>query len=458
MKKLYIETKKFDWFIFPILLMGIIVFLGGLVLPEILFAVTAVTPPDGGAIHTDTDNSVVTTRTDVDQLILDQLDKNVIKIRPVANPLDTISRHIGDVKKSMNQVVRHYAIDVLPSDAIVISAITGGAVQVVLNTNNNDIFSIDETLMCEGIYGFKEDGVTQSNEYLILYVVEKDSSGGVIVRAVNGETCGAVENTIPAIAADTKVIRMGRAGSEDQITTPAYAANPTPSEQYLQKFMAQVEETTLRKMAETEVDWNFSDMEEESIYDMKSGMNRSFWLGVKRVRRYPTKKGKDTYFTGGIWWQAGKKFEFGIDASNTQFDEKMLVELMKVAFTGNAGSKQKVWICGSDLIENLEKIEYVKIIRVGASHQAYGLTFDSVKSKFGTLWVVHDESLDSMGLSACGMILDTNCLRKWTMGWRVEDHDLVKASIRDADSRWFSEICGLVLRNPKAHVLVVPTI
>lgn len=458
MKNLIQHCKQSGWLTLALLIISLIATLCGIITPGVICAAGAVTPPDGGAIRTDSDNSVATTRTDVDQLILDQIDKQVIKIRPVANPLDTISRHIGDVKKSHSQVVRHYAIDVLPSEATVTAAIAGGVVQSVLNTNNNDIFSVDETLMCENTNGFKEDGTTPANEWLILYIVEKDASGALIVRAVNGENCGGAENTIPEIKADTKLIRMGRAGSEDQITTPPYASNPTPSEQYLQKFMAQVEETTLRKLAETEVEWNFSDMEEESLYDMKCGMNRSFWLGVKRVRRFPTKKGKDTYFTQGIWWQAGKKFEYGTDPANLQIDEKMLVEIMKVAFTGNAGSKQKVWICGSDLIENLEKIEYVKIIRVGSSHQAFGLTFDSIKSKFGTLWVCHDESLDSMGLADSGLILDTNCLRKWTLGWRVENHDLVKASIRDADSRWFSEICGLVLRNPKAHVLTVPTI
>lgn len=445
-------------FVLPVLLIGLLGVMCAVGCPGVMCAAGPITPPDGGAIRTGEDNSVATTRTDVDQLVLDEIDKQVLKIRPVANPLDTISRHIGDVKKSSNQVVRHYAIDVLPSEAQVVTAVGGGNLQVVVQTTNDDIFSVDETLMCEGVNGYKEDGVSVSNECLILYVVEKDSTGALIVRAVNGQTVGGLENTIPAIGTDVKLIRMGRAGSEDQITTPAYASNPTSTEQYLQKFMAQVEETTLRKIVDTEVEWNFSDMEEESLYDMKCGMNRSFWLGVKRVRRFPSKKGKDTYFTGGIWWQAGKRFEYGVDAANLQFDEKMLVELMKVAFTGNAGAKQKVWICGSDLIENLEKIEYVKIVRVGNSHQAFGLTFDSIKSKFGTLWVVHDESLDGMGLSKCGMILDTNCLRKWTMGWRVENHDLVKASIRDADSRWFSEICGLVLRNPKAHVLTVPTV
>lgn len=456
MKKMILEYKASRW-LFPVLVIGLSGVLYILGNAGVLCAAGAVSPADGGVIRTGEDNSVAMTRTDVDQLILDEIDKKVQKIRPVANPLDTISRYISDIKRSSSQVVRHYAIDVLPPDATVFTAITEGNIQVVLQTSNNDMFSVDETVMVENVYGFKEDGVTVANEYLVLYIVEKDASGGLIVRAVNGETCGNIENTIPAISKGTKLIRMGRAGSEDQITTPAYASNPTPTEQYLQKFMAQVEETTLRKMAETEVEWNFTDMEEESLYDMKSGMNRSFWLGVKRVRRYPSKKGKDTYFTGGIWWQAGKQFEYGVDADNLQFDEKMLVELMKVAFTGNAGSRQKVWICGSDLIENLEKIEYVKIIRVGASHQAYGLVFDSIKSKFGVLWVVHDESLDSMGFAKCGMIIDTACLRKWTMGWRVENHDLVKASIRDADSRWFSEICGLVLRNPKAHVIVIPT-
>jgi hypothetical protein len=54
-------------------------------------------------------------------------------------------------------------------------------------------------------------------------------------------------------------------------------------------------------------------------------------------------------------------------------------------------------------------------------------------------------------MSDKAFILDPDFLRKWTMGWRTQQFDLRKSAQSDADGRMLMEICGLVLKNPKAH-------
>jgi hypothetical protein len=130
------------------------------------------------------------------------------------------------------------------------------------------------------------------------------------------------------------------------------------------------------------------------------------------------------------------------------------VGLMKTAFTGNASSKQKIFIMGSDLLERFEQVDYKKIVYAGTRKQAYGLEFTQIVSKFGTLNVIHDQTLNDLGMSDCGFILDTDFLRKWTMGWRVENFDLRGSGQSDSDARALIEICGLVLKNPDAHTRV----
>ena len=56
-----------------------------------------------------------------------------------------------------------------------------------------------------------------------------------------------------------------------------------------------------------------------------------------------------------------------------------------------------------------------------------------------------------MGMADKFFILDADFLRKWTMGWRVNNFDFRKSGQSDADGRGLMEICGLVLKNPKAH-------
>ena len=413
-----------------------------------------VNPPSGGAVRTDDTVTLTNTREDSVNLLLDTIDEKVTKIRPYDVVLDTISRHVSDVKTSNNQTVRHYAIDVIDLTATLSTAIAGGAQQAALATSNNGIFACEQTIIAKGVKGYKEDGVTVDDENdLMLYVVGKDTANQALVVAVNGQGTGNIRN-IPAIPVNTKLLRAGRAGSELQIQTDAYSGVPTDWEQYLQKFMAQVEMSTLFQRADKEADWSFTDAEEEAVYDMKRVQNNTFWLGVKnriKVKNAHNKKAEDVYFTRGVWRQAGKEFSFG----GNPIDIQGMVRLMKHCFTGNNSGKKKLWICGSDVVEQLENVEYNRVIREGTKMQAYGLEVSQIISKFGTLLVVHDQSLDEAGMADCSFVLDADFLRKWTMGWRVNEFDFRKSGDSDADGRMLMEICGLVLKNPKAHSRVL---
>jgi hypothetical protein len=413
-----------------------------------------VNPSGGGAVDVATTTTVTETKVNSDQLILDTIDEKVTKVRPYDAVLDTIARQIKDVKKSNNQVVRHYAIDVLDVTAKVNTAYeTGGDAQITLDTDNNSIFANDQTILVKGIPGYLEDQTTQDTANdLMLYVISK-SNGKPVVVPINGKKTGQTLNTIPAIAKDTELLRMGRAGSELQIQSDAYSGVPTDFEQYLQKFMIQIEESTLFAMADKEVDWNFNDQEEEAIFEMRQTTNNSLWFGVKGKRKLQNSrasKAEDIYFTGGIWNMAGKEFDFeGETVSSVN-----LVTLMKEAFTGNASGKVKILIAGSGLLEALEQVEYTKTVSVGAKSQKHGIEFNSIVSKFGTLLIVHDQSFDRAFKTNCGFILDADYLRKWTMGWKTQKFDFKSSGEKDAEGRMLMEIYGLVLKNPNAHMRV----
>jgi hypothetical protein len=421
----------------------------------VLWAGATITPQGGGAVGIDEATSVTRTHEDSEKLLLDQIDEKVTVIRPHEVALDTISRHVSDTRTSKSQKIRHYAIDVIELSATLSTAITAAAkpVQTDLDTSDNAIFAQDQTIFCSGIPGYLEDGVTvDTGVPLMLYVIGTGTGGKPTVIPVNGPKTSGVMY-IPAIAAGTVLTRGGRAGSESQMQTDAYSGVPTYFEQYLQKFMAQIEETTMHKMSDKEVDWRFSDQEEEAIFDMKRTQNITYWIGARRMlvtKNSRAKRPEEIYFTGGIWHQAGKDYSFG----GNPVDENNIVGLMKTAFTGNASSKQKLFIVGSDLLERFEQVDYRKVVYVGTRKQAYGLEFSQIISKFGTLNVIHDQTLNDLGLSDAGFILDPDFLRKWTMGWRVEDFDLRESGISDSDARALIETCGLVLKNPDAHTRV----
>ena len=454
MKKMF--TKLEESGLMMVLLVALLAIFG--IADAGVLTADVVNPAGGGALRVGEATSRTLTDEDSVNLILDQIDAKVTKIRPYDVVLDTIARNIKDTKNSTGQVVRPYAIDTIDPTASLKTAIEAGRTQIELITSNKDIFASEQTINCNGVQGYKADGTTiDPDRELQLYVVGKDSSGHPLVVTYKGPGPG--RDGIPGIAKDTVLTRFGRAGAESQISTDAYSGVPTDFEQFLQKFIAQVEITDIFKKADKEVEWNFTDIEEEAIFDMKRTQNFSFWKGVKgrkKVKNAHTTKAEDVFWTEGLWTQAGKDFSF-----EGTVTAKKMTDLMKTAFTGTNSGKRKLLIVGSGLLTDMENLYiqegaggYTANVSVGSRKQAYGLEFTEFVSKFGVLMVAHDQSLNDLGMQDNGFILDPDFLRKWTMGWRVTNFDLRKSAQSDSDARGLMEICGLVLKNPKAHVRV----
>jgi hypothetical protein len=413
----------------------------------------AISPDGGGAVHIGEGElgTATQTREDSERLLLDTIDKKILKIRPYDVELDQISRFAGQTENVNNQIHRHYTVDVEPQTTTVKTAFTASATQAALITNQPDIFGIGDTVFVDQP-GYLEDGTTVDLlSKLELNVLDKDASNNPIVIGVNGT--GSKGDGIPAIAVGVKLITAGVAGGETQMQTDYYDAVPTDWSQYLQKHMTQFGMSEIFRRADKEVEWNMTDKEEQAIFQMRRKANATHWFGNKRVKRLKNKhmqRAEDVYYSQGIWKQAGKEFSFG----GIGVDVKSIVSLMKAAFTGDKSGDTKTFICGSDVVEALEQVDYTRNVNVGEKLPAYGMYASSIISKFGTLQIIHALSFADLGLSRAAYVLDVNLLKKVTMGWRAEKLDLRKSGIADADATVLMEICALVLKNPKAHMRV----
>lgn len=412
---------------------------------------------NGGVVEPGGMNTAQFSRENSADLLLNEIERKVVKIRPQGNPLEQIARYASQ-RGSKSQVVEFYSTDTIPAEAKLKIAYAepddNGEDQVTIDTTNNKIFSQYETIILPDVSGYDEAGTVKTGVNLVLYVVKKADDGKLIVKPINGKNIGGSENCMPELPVDVRLIRAGRGHNETDMRTTTYACVPTKKRQFLQIFRCQIEQSTLQRIADKEADWQFSDLEEEALFDMKRGMNKSFWLGVPRLLHVD---GKDVYFTGGIWWQAAKGFAYGQAADDLQFTKDMLVDLTRTAFTGNAGNKVKIFVMGSELMGNLSKITYEKVMNDEKIFTKYGIRFKEITTNFGTLWAVHDESLDEMGMSDKGLIFDADYLRKYAIySLKVKDLDLRASGDKDVDARTISEISGLVLQNPEAHVKVFP--
>lgn len=390
-------------------------------------------------------------------LLLNEIDRQIVKIRPMATPIDQLSRCAG-TKHSGSMIVDYYNVDTKPTSTKVAEAYTAPttasastSVKVKLVTENDEIFDASDTILVQGVHGYEADGTTATDDDLMLYVVSRDETNGLIVQAVNGKHIDSADNMVPSIGKGSTLIRMGRAASELDVMSPQFESLPTKAQNYCQIFKMQIEQSTLMRLANKEVEWNMSDQEEAAIYDMRLGMEKSFLFGVKRSLWDNVRK-QTLLFTGGIWHQAGKTWSYD-DSSLTQ---DSIIDMMREAFTGNAGSKRKILIGGSGLIGRLNKLDYSKVITSTDTVTKWGIDFNELRSKFGTLYVMLSEIFDECGMEDNGIVIDPEYLQKYShVPFSTEALNLKASGVRNVDALVLTEASCLVLRYPKAHMRIV---
>ena len=196
-------------------------------------------------------------------------------------------------------------------------------------------------------------------------------------------------------------------------------------------------------------------IDEDGIYDMRLSQENTFLFGVKNKIYHPTKNGMATWFTGGIWYMAGKDIEVGEwDATKkcAVVTDDNLVDITKDLFVGTGiGNKRKILLCGSEMLSALSKINSEKF-RLKDSVEVWNLKFKSWDTDFGEVLTIHHELFDANGMSDCGFAMDPEYLTKKThVSWSRNILDLKKAGIRNTDAVVIQEVACLYLRYAKAH-------
>ena len=393
------------------------------------------------------------------ELLRNSIDERIVKIRPMSTPIDQLSR-CGNSRHAGSMTVEYYSVDTKQTSAQLTEAAAGGTGRQrsdnmwchTIKTSADNIFDVSETLLVPSVNGYDASGKVAGP--LVLYILSKPESGGIEVAPVNGKPGSALgEETfeMPAIPKGAEIVRMGRAASELDVQSPQFSALPRKASNNCQIFKMQVEQSTLARIADKEVGWNFSDQEEAAIIDMRLGMEKNFIFG-SRAKLFDPEKNEHIYFTGGIWGQTNKEYLM----TRSEVDEKKLVDLCREAFTGNNGSKRKLLLAGSKLMQALSQLEYSKVVSAGETKVKWGIEFKEISSNFGTLYILHSEVFDQCGHENDGFIIDPDYMTKYVhVPFQAENLDLRKSGQRNTDAVVLTEASCLVLRYPNAHMKVI---
>ena len=424
---------------------------------------------ESGAAATGTTDGIATEtfgRENADSdFYMSDVDKRIIKIRPMATPVDQISRYAKS--SSCNSFeVKYYSVgtrEIKCTTTAKVTAMSTGA-STSLPVSDTNMFTLDDTIRVVGVKavtdekGVEYEGDEDNIPDLVLCVCGKDSSTNMpTVYAVNGkmDTSSKQPIWVPEIPQGTTLVRMGKACGELDVQTGRFNNIPTPEVQYCQNFMIQVEQSTFDKIAAKEVNWNFSDLEEDGIYDMRLAMENTYLFGVKNVIKHVAKDNMNTWFTKGIWWMAGKDIEVGewdADKQMAVISDDNLVDITKDLFVGTGiGNKRKILFCGSDMLSAFSKIKSEKF-RLKDTVEVWNLKFKSWDTDFGEVLTIHHELFDINGMSDCAFAMDPEYLSKKThVSWARNVLDLKKAGIRRTDAVVIQEVSCLYLRYAKAH-------
>ena len=219
----------------------------------VLLAVSLVTGVEGGKHVVNGPLTIDAVQESGNGMLLNEIDKQIVRIRPMATPIDQLSRCAG-AKSSGSMVVDYYNVDTKEtkcemSDTYIEPAegeVSENAARATINTTNNDVFDVSDTILVSEVSGYADDGVTTVKNNLVLYVVSKSEDGKLNVIAVNGKKIGGVECCVPTIPEGTPLIRMGRAATELDVQSPQFEALPKKAQNNCQIFKMQIEQSTLQ--------------------------------------------------------------------------------------------------------------------------------------------------------------------------------------------------------------------
>lgn len=243
----------------------------------------------------------------------DQIDTTICEMKLESCPIDQILRSEKRTRKAMSMIIKYYRIGQRPISTTLASAVsaTNNGLGNAITPTNVKCFDNMDTILFPDVQGYKDDGTTVDPDHpLMVYVVGRTDAGLPIVIAVNGTKAnGSNRYDLPDIAAGETMLRLGRAAGERDVKTGSYYTMPEPSEQYCQRFIMQVEQSKIEQLMKTEVKWDFLKQERTAMDDMRNGMERTGLFGKKGVLSW-SEHGQ-VYFTGGIFYEAGKDLELG---------------------------------------------------------------------------------------------------------------------------------------------------
>lgn len=384
----------------------------------------------------------------------DDLNKQIIKVRPQDTPIDTFTREIANNVKSESWEAGGWEIGTRETtDRLDSAYVSGTSTTNVLNVKNPDMWKPGDTFLVHTIgneaSGYADTGVKTDSGTPVSCIVKSISGSNLTVQRI-----GALNAALPSLDDETILQRLSPAVSELEASVEGYAIQPSERHYYNQTHMTQVEESVIHSLLKKKVNMDFSVYKEQTLWDFKRGMEFANIFGVGGLTK--NAKGELIHHSTGLWWQMEKSHDVDYTQAMTDQDWNAIG---RAVFEGNNGADRRLLFAGNTLLEQLANAKsYSKQLEAKNTEIVLGLRVYKIETPFGELLVKPMNSLFEGYFSKCGMVLDPNFVKKYIMEpLQTTNLDLNKTGQRRVDNAVrVHETYSLFLENLPCHMKLVP--
>lgn len=398
-------------------------------------------------------------------LLLDDIDAVVTKMWPSSAPLDQLMRTgIKDSRRSTDSLkVRHYSVEAKPFNDVVQEAVVAANQQsFILPVGNPALYGVGDTVFINGVPGFAEGegAVALANANLQLYVYDVDSSTSTVkVIPVNGDNSTSKKSLLKAgvqdIPQNAEIVIGGRALNEFNVQTEPSEYVPGDDYNYCQYFGSQIEISKWAAKHRKEVKFDEADQLELALYDYRIKKEISYWFGSRNII-YPA--GKETRTCGGITYFVKEEVDWTglVTGGKPIIKAGHIDDMVRKAFSGNAGSGQRWMFIGEYLWNAMKRTEDIqKNMSEKNIEYKFGLYFNKINTGDGELILVKHPLFAYMGYGYNAVVIDANNIgERHFESQAVKTIDKEKIHQSKSDAKFISETSCPVIKYPKTHLII----
>jgi hypothetical protein len=362
--------------------------------------------------------TTVSNVSEASDIIEPDVDEDIVQIASDESVIDTIKRKVKRKVRVTSFEVDHYLIDEKPAVVNVKSAnVTAGSTSAVLKFEEGaDLMEPYYTAVVLGVKAY-----TGATEDLVVMCIEKDTDGNPKVKAVNGQKTNSSDafGKLPAITGDKQIVLCAPAAYETQKFIAPSTVVPAPERMYLQKQLCNRIVSDYFEAQKKKVPFKDAVIAEAILRQFRLECCRTAWIGAKgkvKVKALDASLGDQWAYTSqGLRWQFKREEDLAIDANGkASFDS--LIDIAKEKFTKFASSKTATFVLGKDLLGAIQKTDMTLHKDITMSEgTTWGVKCTKLVTVFGTINLVHDPTLDRIGCSWEGGLIDEEGLVRYYM-------------------------------------------